>query len=179
MSNESALHLVDVKITSASRQRFRRAVISSRELVSDDALRCFLERVVVDSDGFLMFTASEDGRDPYAPTEEQNHVPALYGKWGYAEEIAAWLKPHAEPGGRIIFHSIEADGDAWGWEFDGRGRMKATGRWNTSLWGKPSNRSGEQEYNGDQTFRAGGGPLPDCVVGDWTAPESKRRGNHE
>jgi len=113
MSNESALHLVDVKITSASRQGFRRAVISSRELVSDDALRCFLERVVVDSDGFLMFTASEDGLDPYAPTEEQNTVPALYGKWGYAEEIAAWLKQHAEPGGRIVFHSIEADGDAW------------------------------------------------------------------
>jgi YD repeat-containing protein len=61
-------------------------------------------------------------------------VPALHGKWYEDEQIASWLKLHSEKGGRVVLHSVEADGEAWGWEFDGRGRMRAlalrpAGKW--------------------------------------------------
>ena len=51
-------------------------------------------------------------------------MPARYGKWDEAGQFAAWLKHHSEEGGRIVLHSIEADGEAWGWEFDGHGKMR-------------------------------------------------------
>jgi len=58
VSYESAFHLVDVRIKRASLPEFQRAV-SHRKRGTDDALRCFLERVVVDCEGFVQFTASE------------------------------------------------------------------------------------------------------------------------
>jgi hypothetical protein len=60
------------------------------------------------------------------PDDEGLVVSALadytpeYGKWYDTHLVAAWL---CEQGceGRIIQHSREGDGDAWGWEFeDGR-----------------------------------------------------------
>jgi hypothetical protein len=90
-------------------------------------LRFFLERAVLDSGGFLTFKASKDGHNPYVPDEEDGTVPALYGKWSDAESIARWLRLHSEKGGRAVLHSVEADGEAWGWEFDGQGRMRALG----------------------------------------------------
>ncbi len=74
--------------------------------------------------GIWFSKGSKDGLDPYEPDEDDGTVPALYGKWPDAERIADWLKKHSEPGGRIILHSMEADGEAWGWEFDGKGRMR-------------------------------------------------------
>lgn len=124
MGYEIAFHLIDVKIKGGSLPELKLGT-GSRKRGADNMLRFFLERAVVDSQGFLQFTASEDGLDPYEPCEGENTVPVLIGKWGYAEEIASWLKQHAEKGGRIVLHSAEADGDAWGWEFDGRGRMRA------------------------------------------------------
>jgi hypothetical protein len=87
-------------------------------------LSCFLERAIIDDAGFLCFKASEDGIDPYVPDADDGTVPAIYGKWYEAENIAEWLKQHSEKGGRIVLHSLEADGEAWGWEFDGKGRMR-------------------------------------------------------
>ena len=123
MGYESVLHLIDVKIKKGS------IPLVNQELnnqVGDELsdLSCFLERATIDSGGFLSFKASEDGNDPYDPDEDDGTVPALYGKWYEAEVIADWLKQHSEEGGRIILHSLEADGEAWGWEFDGNGRMR-------------------------------------------------------
>ena len=89
---------------------------------------------MVDHEGLLAFTASEDGNDPYVPDEDDHTVPALYGKWYEAERIAAWLKKYCEQGGSIVLHSIEADGGAWGWEFDGRGRMRELGMRPIGKW---------------------------------------------
>ncbi len=61
-------------------------------------------------------------------------LPALYGKWYKAEQIAKWLKKHSENGGAVILHSIEADGEAFGWEFNGRGKMRALGLRPTGPW---------------------------------------------
>lgn len=120
---ESSLHLIDVKIKAASVPVVKR-MLKSRQGRRLSPLRDFLERAVLDSAGFLRFKASADGKDPYVPDEEGT-VPALFGKWHKAERIAGWLRQHCEEGGRIILHSTEADGAAWGWEFDGRGRMRA------------------------------------------------------
>jgi hypothetical protein len=133
MGYESCLHLVNVKIKAESVSRVK-CKLSRKSSRGDDPLRFFFERAVMDSSNFLVFKASEDGHDPYAPDEEEGDVPALYGKWYEAESIAAWLRQHSEKGGRIVLHSIEGDGNAWGWEFDGRGRMrqlvlKPVGKW--------------------------------------------------
>jgi hypothetical protein len=133
MGYESSLHLIDVKIKAAAVPLVSRALKTKtgRGLIR---LRYFLERTVIDSEGFLAFKASEDGLDPYVPDEDDGTVPALYGKWYDAELIARWLRRHSEKGGRIILHSIEADGQAWGWEFDGRGRMRPLGLARVGKW---------------------------------------------
>jgi len=133
MGYESSLHLIDVKIKPASISLFKRA-LQTKKGRGLKYLRDFLDRALLDSDGFLAFRASDDGLDPYVPDEQDGTIPALYGKWYEAERFAAWLKCYSEKGGRIVLHSIEADGEAWGWEFDGRGRMRAlrlrsTGKW--------------------------------------------------
>lgn len=133
MGHESSLHLIDVKIRTGSVPVVSRALKTKtgRGLIR---LRSFLERAVIDSEGFLVFKASKDGLDPYVPDEHDGTVPALYGKWDEAERIARWLRWHSEKGGRIILHSIEADGEAWGWEFDGRDRMRQLGLTRVGKW---------------------------------------------
>ena len=133
MGHESSLHLIDIKIKPASVPMVKRA-LESRKGRGLSALRFFLERAVLDTGGFLAFKAGEDGLDPYVPDEEGT-VPALHGKWYEAERIAGWLKRHSEKGGRIVLHSIEADGEAWGWEFDGRGRMRPLRLRPAGKWG--------------------------------------------
>lgn len=133
MGYESSLHLIDVKIRADSVPLVSRALKTptGRGTVR---VRSFLERAVIDSRCFLAFKASKDGLDPYVPDADDGSVPALYGKWYEAEHIARWLKRHSEKGGRMILHSIEADGEAWGWEFDGRGRMRRLGLTPIGKW---------------------------------------------
>ena len=123
MGYESSLHLIDVKIKKGSVPMVSRALKTKkgRGLLR---LRSFLDQAVIDSAGFLAFKASEDGSDLSVADADDGTVPALHGKWYGVERFARWLRRHSEKGGRIILHSIEADGEAWGWEFDGRGRMR-------------------------------------------------------
>ena len=133
MGYESSLHLIDVKIKAESVPVVKKA-LKARKGRGLSPLRCFMDRAVLDSAGYLAFKASEEGDDPYVPDEEDGTVPALYGKWGDPERFAAWIRQHCEKGGRIILHSIEADGEAWGWEFDGRGKMRALGLCHIGKW---------------------------------------------
>ena len=76
----------------------------------------------------------KDDITPYSPDEDYGDVPAITAKWYEAEDIALWLKQHVEKGGKIVAHSNEGDGAAWGWEFDGKGRMRelhlcSVGKW--------------------------------------------------
>ena len=122
MGYESTLYL-GVKIKAASVRAVKEA-LETRKGPGLKSLGYILEVVVLLPDRFLVFKASEDGLDRYEPCEDGT-VPALSGKWYEAERFAKWLKQHAEKGGRIVMHSDEGDGEAWGWEFDGRGRMRA------------------------------------------------------
>ena len=133
MGYRSSLHLIGVKIKPESVPVVKRA-LESRKGRGLSRLREFMDRAVLDSAGFLAFKASEDGDDPYVPDEEDGTVPALFGKWNEDERFAAWIRQHCEKGGRIILHSVEADGEAWGWEFDGRGKMRALGLRHIGKW---------------------------------------------
>jgi hypothetical protein len=126
MGYESSFHLVDIKIKPESIPVVSK-VLTTHKGRGITRIKTFLEHAVIDSAGFLVFKASGDGHDPYVPNEDDGTVPALYGKWYESEHVAHWLKSYAEKGGRMIFHSIEADGEAWGWEFDGKGRMRQLG----------------------------------------------------
>jgi hypothetical protein len=129
---ETSLHLIGVKIKTQSVQEVSRA-LSTRTGRGLVRLRSLLERVVIDRDGFLAFKAGEDGGDLYDP-DEDGTVPALIGEWYEAERLARWLRRHSEKGGRIVLHSAEADGAAWGWEFDGTGRMRELGLVPVGKW---------------------------------------------
>ena len=119
----TSLHLIDIRIKASSLEAVKRTLMN-RKLNTNDSYQFFFQRAVLDSEGFLCFKASEKGGDPYVPDEDDGTVPALYSKWYEVERIAEWIKPHCRKGGQVILHSIEADGGAWGWEFDGRGRMR-------------------------------------------------------
>jgi hypothetical protein len=121
MGYETALHLIDVVIRPTALPGLLRTLKGkSRRPVR---LAYIFERLAVDEDGFLMFKASKDGLDFYVPYDD-GLVSALSGKWYDAEQFARWLKRYSE-GGRVVLHSLEADGDAWGWEFDGEGHMRS------------------------------------------------------
>jgi len=123
MGYHVSFHLVDIKIKTELLGEVAQALQNAGDAGSAP-LSGFLERATVDSAGFLAFRASEDGLDPYVPDEDDGTVPALYGKRYGEEQIAAWVKKYSEGGGRIVLHSVEGDGEAWGWEFDGKGRMR-------------------------------------------------------
>jgi hypothetical protein len=120
----TSLHLIDVKIKTESIPIVKKS-LKTRKGRGSTSFQFFFERAMLDREGFLTFKGSENDIDPYVPDEEEGDVPALYGKWYEDERIAAWVKQHSEKGGRIVLHSQEGDGEAWGWEFDGRGRMRA------------------------------------------------------
>lgn len=56
----------------------------------------------------------------------------LWRSWTLA--TGEWLKLHSEKGGRLIQHSSEGDGAAWGWEFDGRGRLRQLALCSVGKW---------------------------------------------
>jgi hypothetical protein len=132
MGYQSSLHLVDVRIKAESVERLR-GMLNAGKVRIPRQVRFFFDRIVLDPDNFLVFKAGEEGVDAYEPDDEGT-VPALSGKWYEAADIAAWPRQHCETGGRIVLHSQEGDGTAWGWEFDGRGRMRSlelrpVGKW--------------------------------------------------
>jgi hypothetical protein len=133
MGYETALHLINVKIKEESLPVVKKALQTKKgrglRSVTD-----FLEAAFLPDDGFLCFTITGDYESPCEPDEDDNTVPVLCGKWYDAEKIAEWLKLHSEKNGRLIEHSLEADGAAWGWEFDGHGRLRelelcSVGKW--------------------------------------------------
>ena len=122
MGYQTALHLIDVKIKDESLPIVKKA-LQTKKGRGLRPLVYFLEEAFLPDDGFLCFKSTGRYDSPYVPDEDDETVSVLVGKWYEAEQIAEWLKLHSEKGGRLIQHSSEADGAAWGWEFDGRGRL--------------------------------------------------------
>ncbi|MCX6699332.1 MAG: hypothetical protein NTV68_05305 [Methanomicrobiales archaeon] len=86
-------------------------------------IRYFLSRAIIDCQGTLIFKESEDAEDPYCSFDDGTTI-ALFGTWDEHEKIASWVKLHSEKGGKMVLFSYDGDGAAWGWEFDGKGRMR-------------------------------------------------------
>ncbi len=124
MGYESALHLIHIKIRTESVPEVEKTIVTWKEQ-PDPELGWFLQCATIDVQGFFAFRSQGEGLDLYEPCEGEDTVPARIGKWRAPESIANWIKQHTEEGGRIVFHSMEADGEAWGWEFDGKGHMRA------------------------------------------------------
>ncbi len=120
MGYETALHLYNVTIKAESLSAVKQAL----ETKSEPALASFLEEAFLSDEGVLTFKSTGRYDSPYDADEEDGTVPVLVGKWYEGEKIVEWLKLHAEADGRLIHHSCEADGMAWGYEFDGQGRLR-------------------------------------------------------
>ena len=127
------MHLVDVKIKAESVRSVRRALKTQKVRGFDDR-GFFLEVAAIDIEGFLAFRTTEDRFSAYVADEEDGTVPALSGVWDDAEIIARWLRRHSENGGRMILHREVGDVAAWGWEFDGKGRMRPLGLVPVGKW---------------------------------------------
>ena len=132
MGYEAALHLVDVKIKNDSVPTVTK-ILKTKKARGLGPPKCFLEEAFLADDGFLCFKPTGRFLSLYEPVDDGT-VTAMGGKWYDAEKIAQWLKIHSAKGGRLILHSLEADGAAWGWEFDGKGRLReldlcSVGKW--------------------------------------------------
>jgi len=133
MGYETSLHLINVKVKEKSIPAVTKAIVSGkgRNIVK---IRYFFEVTGLDNFGFLHLLKNEHCGTPYGVNKKTGTANALDGKWYEVENFATWLKKHAEQGGRVVLHSAEGDGLAWGWEFDGENGMEyfqldPVGRW--------------------------------------------------
>ena len=133
MGYETALHLIDVKIKEDSLPIVKRA-LQTKKGRGLAPLVYFLEEAFLLDDGFLCFKSTGRYESPYVANEDDGTVLVLVGKWRDSEKIAEWLKLHSEKDGCLIQHSCEADGAAWGWEFDGRGRLRELALCSVGKW---------------------------------------------
>ena len=122
MGYETTQYLVDIKIKPDS-IRTVATTIETRKSKGVKKIQHFIDEITIDGDGFLQFKPSDHYGNLYDPCEDDGTVPALQGKWREAEAIAKWVCQHSEEGGMIVHHSDEGDGAAFGWEFDGLGKI--------------------------------------------------------
>jgi len=122
MSSWTQLHIVDVFIKENCLKRVK-GIIKSCKNIRNEELKYFLSNIFLCDDRYLSFKASIEGENPYEP-DELGTIPAMDAKWAGSEAIAKWLKKYCKGGGSIVEHSLEGDGAAWGWEFDGKGKMR-------------------------------------------------------
>jgi hypothetical protein len=122
MGKRNSLQLIGIKIKKESIPIVKKALKSQKdpELAP---IKYFLSLATIDETGDLTFKASKKGDDPYCPFDDGTTI-ARFGKWDEHEKIASWLKLHSEKGQKMVLFSYDGDGAAWGWEFDGKGRMR-------------------------------------------------------
>ena len=123
MGYETSLQLVNVKIKDGSVPVVTKAIVTGKGK-GLAKIRYFFSVISLDNTGFLHLLNNDICSTPYGINKEDGTALALDGKWYDVEDFADWLKLHAEKGGRIVLHSAEGDGLAWGWEFDGKGGME-------------------------------------------------------
>jgi len=123
VGKRNSLQMIDIKIKKESIPIVNRALKTGKGR-GLTPIKYFLSRAVIDCEGFLIFKASDDDvDDPYCSFEDGTTI-ALFGTWDEHEKIASWVKLHSEKGGKMVLFSYNGDGAAWGWEFDGKSRMR-------------------------------------------------------
>lgn len=129
MGYESALHVIGARVAPAQRQRVQR-LLAGQPASQHPGLALLLGQLGFSSSGTLELRPIDLPTDEEA--DEEGFVCSVWGKFPAAEQFARWLGRHCEQG-RVILHSREGDGAAWGWEFQ-RGRiryleLKPAGTW--------------------------------------------------
>ena len=132
MGHESVLHLIAIRIKSDSLPEVKQA-IEKRNVRGFTSISWYFELLMLDEENFLCLRAKKDGSDYYVPLDDGS-VPADTGKWPDCQKFASWVKQHCEKGGRIVLHSLEGDGKAWGWEFNGKGKMRDLSFCSVGAW---------------------------------------------
>lgn len=123
MGKRNSLQMIGVKIKADSVPIVNQALKTGKG-PGLTSIKYFLSRAVIDCEGELIFKASDnDDNDPYCSFEDGTTI-ALFGTWDEHEKIASWVKLYSEKGGKMVLFSYNGDGAAWGWEFDGKGRMR-------------------------------------------------------
>ncbi|HNQ88092.1 MAG TPA: hypothetical protein PKM73_05720 [Verrucomicrobiota bacterium] len=125
MGYETCLHLLDVEVDPRRRDYVER-LLRNPEKARNKVAREYLKLMGMSDGGYLNFRFDPEERwaYPYGINEDDpdddGFVLAMVGKWYDAGRFAVWLCYHCA-GGKLVLHSNEADGEAFGWEFeDGR-----------------------------------------------------------
>lgn len=129
---DSVMTLIDIKIKPDSLPEVKKA-LKKKKLKEFSEINWYFEYLVLDEGNFLCFKPRNDGTDFYLPCDDGT-TAAMTGKWYDGVMFASWIKQHSEKDGRIVLHSLEADGATWGWEFNGKGKMRdlalcSVGKW--------------------------------------------------
>jgi hypothetical protein len=124
--------LIDIKIKPDSLPQMKQA-LEKKKVKGFTEINWYFEHLVLDEGNFLCFKPRNDGSDFYLICDDGT-TAAMTGSWSDDEKFASWIKQYSEKGGRIVLHSLEADGAAWGWEFNGKGKMRdlalcSIGKW--------------------------------------------------
>lgn len=121
MGYETSLQLINVKFDPARRAELEHRLQSPEKEPS--RVSEFLDLIGLTSDGRIEFEVRRDPDLVYSfEADEEGFTQAAIGKWSDAEPIARWLA-QACVSGEVILHSMEGDGDAFGWEFK-NGRIR-------------------------------------------------------
>jgi hypothetical protein len=100
MSYYTRIDLFDVRLKAEHIERVGRAIVG--KVKGTKSFQYMLACLEIDPDGELEWSAYS------------------IGNWGHDEEFVAWLAKYCS-GGFVAFWGQEGNGDAWAYEFDGKG----------------------------------------------------------
>jgi hypothetical protein len=123
VGKRNSLELIDIKIKIDSVPVVN-AALKLRMGPELAPIKNFLSHVMITDDGFLSFKANKNENDDRYFSFEDGSTPAFFGIWDEHEKIASWVKLHSEKGGKMVLFSLNGDGAAQGWEFNGKGKMR-------------------------------------------------------
>lgn len=130
----TTLNLVDLGFAKSARKAVEADIAAWRKHRNAN-LRLFLSNVRLGPGCGLEFHFSK-GCDkslyPFVP-DELGLSPAMQGQWDGSDVIPRWCASHRAEG-KISFHSLEPDGEAWAYELDGKGRFRVLQMQPASEW---------------------------------------------
>lgn len=100
-------------------------------------LRTFISMLGMTDNGTFQFKNNGHPFKTGYCEDDEGLVEAIEAPWGDFEEIASWVAGYADAGSKIHIHSLEADGNDFAYEFDGKGKMRFLAMQPSSGWLDP------------------------------------------
>jgi hypothetical protein len=127
MGCQTTLSLVDLGFAKSARKAVNGDIAAWRKRRDADP-RFFLSNLGIGPGGGLEFlmpdNCSKEKRSYYPFDEDElGLTPAMQRKSDGSDTIPRWCATHRAHG-KISFHSLEPDGEAWAYELDGKGRFR-------------------------------------------------------